>query len=104
LDNQLATIGFTIDKMNDQETLTDTQQQVLNLLPLLSIGIRIDPCLHTDSLLGVARSRFNSPYQRILFGLSVRYLLVDGHFLLQPFLIGQTRLRIKDMGSVKSRA
>jgi hypothetical protein len=71
--------------MNDEETLTDTQQKVLNLLPFLSSSLSIGAS--STILYLVCRSGFNSPYKRILFGLSTYDILLSVVLALQLFLL-----------------
>jgi hypothetical protein len=71
--------------MNNEETLTDTQQKVLNLLPFLSGSLSIGAS--STILYLVCRSGCTSPYKRILFGLSVYDIILSIVLALQPFLL-----------------
>jgi hypothetical protein len=68
-----------------QETLTDTQQKVLNLLPFLSASLSIGASSTIICL--VCRSGFDTPYKRILFGLSFYDIVFSTVITLQPFLL-----------------
>jgi len=66
-------------------TLTDAQEKILSILPIL-------PSLASSLCSGaiiylVIRSRFESPYKRILFAMSVADIITSVSFAFQPFLV-----------------
>lgn len=79
-------------------TLTDAQEKILSLLPILP-ALASSICSGTIIYL-VIRSRFESPYKRILFALSVADIVTSVSFAFQPFLVPQaTSQRVWAIGN-----
>jgi Serpentine type 7TM GPCR chemoreceptor Srv len=76
---------YQSDSVNAESTLTDAQEKLLVLLPFFPAVVSI--AASSTIIYLVCKSGFDTPYKRILFGLSVSDIVISVLIPLQPFLV-----------------